>query len=85
MINRIKTNDATHFSRSSRFDHLSTLRHPGQKARACSGLTLSGASLPRTVKGAAWRRRTGQNSNAGHALVLPNFRVVIFYHPDILN
>ncbi len=29
----------------------STLRLPGLKARACSGLTLSGASLPRLQRG----------------------------------
>jgi hypothetical protein len=45
----------------------STLRLSGLKAWACSGLTLSGASLPRLEKRASrlsspksWRRRMGQ-------------------------
>ncbi len=37
----------SHFSHRIGFYRNSTLRLPGLKARACSGLTLSGASLPR--------------------------------------
>jgi hypothetical protein len=42
---------------------MSTLRLPGLKAWACSGLTLSGASLPRVLNGGAWCRRMGQDNS----------------------
>ncbi|OGP95950.1 MAG: hypothetical protein A2157_07255 [Deltaproteobacteria bacterium RBG_16_47_11] len=63
-----------------------TLRLPGLKARACSGLTLSGLSL-NCLQGEAWRCRMGYThqfflSESFYSVILENKVLLVFTNQE---